>query len=390
VRDPEGNDATDVPPAPATKTPSSPGIGSAAASEPPTPKGANPLRLELLVASKDVAEADQQRAWLQSQGAQLLRRRTLTHLGWVIAVYRLAPGVPPATVSAALLQQWPDAMPESNQRYPALGDAGAGGPIDYARKLIGWPESGCGRKPRIAVLDGPVNGALTAFGGRKFQLAALAPADAVPNYNHGTAVAALIVGHGSPRGLLPEAELVIGVIMRDDSGKAYTTTEWVLRGLDWVLGLEPAPSALNLSFGGPESAQLARALERVLQTTRVIAAAGNDGKRAPVFPASHPGVIGVSALDIRLQRWPNANTGEHVAITAPGVDVWTLDGAGHGYYASGTSFATPFVTAAIASSAPSQAQMPDWLARHTRDLGAPRRDSEYGQGVLTLHKGCSS
>ena len=83
-----------------------------------------------------------------------------------------------------------------------------------------------------------------------------------------------------------------------------------------------------------------------------------------------------------------SNTGEHVAIAAPGVDVWTIDGAGNGYYASGTSFATAFVTAAIAISAPTQAQIGEWLPRHARDVGVPRRDDEYGHGVLTLNEGC--
>jgi hypothetical protein len=363
--------------------------GEVAVAEAPAAKAGTSLRHELLVASKDVSEAEEQRTWLQSQGAQLLRRRTLAHLGWVITVYRLAPGAAPAEATAALLQQWPDAMPEANQRYQGLADAGRGAPVEYAGKLIGWPAAGCRLRPRVAMLDGPVNGTLAALAGSRLASVVFTPADAKTNYHHGTAVAAVLVGSGSPRGLLPQAELLVGVIMVDDAGKPYTTTEWILRGLDWVAGLSPAPVALNLSFGGPPSGQLARAMERVLAVTRVIAAAGNDGKRAAVFPASFPGVVGVSAVDARLQRWPDANTGDHVAIAAPGVDVWTIDGAGNGYYASGTSFATAFVTAAIALSPPSQAQLGQWLPRHARDLGAPLRDPEYGYGALTIHEGCS-
>jgi hypothetical protein len=389
-REPEA--ANEAPPAdlPAASSAAPAEIADASVAEAPATSGTKQLRRELLVASKDVSEADEQRNWLLSQGAQLLRRRSLANLGWVITVYRLAPGVTPAAVATALRQQWPDAMPEGNERYQVLGEISSAVPVEYARELVGWPDGGCGRRPRIAMLDGPVNGALPAFTGRRIEAAVFTPASGRPDYNHGTAVAALLVGNDAPRGLLPGAELMVGVIMLDDDGKAYTTTEWILRGLDWVLGLSPAPVALNLSFGGPRSEQVALAMKRVLATTRVIAAAGNDGKRTAVFPAGVPGVIGVSALDARLRRWPMANTGEHIAIAAPGVDVWTVDGAGRGYYASGTSFATAFVTAAVALFAPSDTQIDDWLARHTRDLGAPRRDRDYGYGILALDKGCQS
>jgi hypothetical protein len=279
-------------------------------------------------------------------------------------------------------------MPEGNERYPALGESAAAAPVEYTRTLIHWPESGCGRRPRVAMLDGPVNTRAAALAGARLETAVFTPAGAQPSYNHGTSVAALLVGGGAPRGLLPKAELLVGVVMVGEDGKAYTTTEWVLRGLDWVLGLSPAPVALNLSFGGPRSGQLARAMERVLLATRVIAAVGNDGKHAPVFPAAYPGVVSVSAVDARGSRWPDANTGEHVSIAAPGVDVWTINGAGEGYYASGTSFATAVVTAAIAFSGPTQAQLDEWLPRHARDLGAPGRDPEFGFGLLTLNEGC--
>jgi len=378
-------------PNPATEPvtpPTSRGPAELAVAEAPSTKVAASLRRELLLASKDVSEADAQRAWMQSQGAQLVRRRTLANLGWVITVYRLAPDASPAAVIAELVKQWPDAMPESNERYPGLEGPASALPVEYAGRMIHWPPAGCGRKPRVAMLDGPVNSGLQGFSAGKLTSVVFTPANGKTNYQHGTAIAAVLVSQGAPQGLLPQAELLLGVVMMDDEGKAYTTTEWILRGLDWVVGLSPPPAVLNLSFGGPPSRQLARAMDRVLAVTRDVAAAGNDGRNRPVFPASHPGVIGVSAVDARERRWPGSNTGEHVAIAAPGVDVWTLDGAGNGYYASGTSLATAFVTAAIAISAPTQAQIGEWLPRHARDVGAPRRDDEYGHGVLTLNEGC--
>ena len=375
-------------PAPSPTPPAHTGPAGLSVSEAPAARAAAAVRRELLIASKDIGEADEQRAWMQSQGAALIRRRTLSNLGWVITVYRLAPGAVPATVIAETLQQWPDAMPEMNAVYPALSAASTDAPVEYAHQLIGWPEGGCERKPRIAMLDGPVNVALAAFAGRRLESQVFTPPGSAPDYHHGTAVAAVIIGRDTPRGLLPNADLMVGVIMVANDRKPYTSTEWVLRGLDWVLGATPAPVVLNLSFGGPRSAQIARAIDRVLPRTHVVAAAGNDGGDAPVFPASHPGVIGVSALDARLRRWPDSNTGEHVAISAPGVDVWTIDGSGQGFYASGTSFAAAFVTAALAVTAPQRPQLPQWLEQHTRDLGAKRRDPQFGHGVLTITNAC--
>jgi subtilisin family serine protease len=345
------------------------------------------LRRELLVAATNVAEADQQRAWLAGRGAQLLRRRTLNNLGWVLSVYRLPPETAPASLSAELTAQWPTAIPEINQRFAALATSGSTAPAEYARTLIDWPES-CAASTRIAMLDGPVNLDLARLADRRIGVTQIAPVNGAPDYHHGTALAALLVGQDAPRGLLPEAELVVGVIMRADDDGPFTTTEWILHGLDWVLGLDPRPGALNLSFGGPRSAQLQRALEVVTGVMPVAAAAGNEGQKAVAFPASYPGVIAVTAVDARGRRWSRANTGDQVAIAAPGVEVWTFDGAGRGYYANGTSIATLFVTAALASAQPDQRSLDEWLAAHAVDAGLAGRDLEYGHGVLAMRGPC--
>jgi hypothetical protein len=345
------------------------------------------LRRELLVAATNVAEADQQRAWLVGRGAQLLRRRSLNNLGWMLSVFRLPPEAVPTTLVAELTAQWPTAIPEINQRFVALATAGSTAPAEYARSLIAWPES-CAASARIAMLDGPVNSGLAGLADRRIGVKQIAPADEAPDYHHGTSLAALLVGQETPRGLLPEAELEVGIIMRADDDGPFTTTEWILHGLDWVLGLEPRPGALNLSFGGPRSAQLQRALEVVTGVMPVAAAAGNDGDKAVAFPASYPGVIGVTAVDAKGRRWPRANTGERVAIAAPGVEVWTIDGAGRGYYANGTSIATLFVTAALASAPPDPRSLNQWLAGHAVEAGPAGRDLEYGHGVLAMRGTC--
>lgn len=289
---------------------------------------------------------------------------------------------------AELVAQWPSAQPEINQRFAALAASGTPAPAEYARALIAWPEP-CVGPVRIAMLDGPVNAALPSLADRNIRVTQISPGESEPNYHHGTALAAVLVSPGSPLGLLPDVDLAVGVVMESDDDGPYTTTEWVLRGLDWALGLEPRPSALNLSFGGPRSAQMQRALEVITQAFPVAAAAGNEGHKQVAYPASYPGVVGVTAVDAKGRRWPRANTGREVSIAAPGVEVWTLDGAGRGYYANGTSIATVFVTAALASASANPRSLDEWITAHAIDAGPAGRDPEYGHGVLSMRRHCT-
>jgi subtilisin family serine protease len=302
----------------------------------------------------------------------------------VLTVYRIPAGTDLPTLVQSVTEQWPNAFAEPNRRYLPLAEAGQGfaqEAVLYAAALVALPAQGCGSAVRIAMLDGPLN--VAAFPGRSIQTIDIAERSAEPRYDHASAIAGLWLAGDVARGVLPNAQLfAANVFGEDEKGRPFTSTEWILRGLDWVLGLPEVPPVVNLSFGGPDSAVLARAIERMQESTRVIAAGGNDGKPESVFPAAFPGVVGVTAVDARRKRWSRANTGEHIAIAAPGVDLWTIDGAGRGYYASGTSYASAFVTAALALNTPQQVELDAWLQKHTADLGTAGRDAQFGFGLL--------
>lgn len=354
------------------------GEDSAAAQAPEIPG-------ELLIVAQDVEEAEAQRQWFASQGIGVLRRRTLGNLRWVLTVYRVPAGTDVPALLQAVIGNWPNAFAEPNRRYLPLEGAGkdeaAQKRVMYAAALVSLPPQGCASPVRIAMLDGPVN--VAAFPARSIETVDIAERSDEPRYDHASGIAALWLANDGAHGLLPNAELyAANVFGDDDDGRPFTTTEWVVRGLDWVLGLPRVPPVVNLSFGGPESGLLARAIERTQESARVIAAGGNDGTGELVYPAAYPGVVGVTAVDARRKRWSRANTGNHIAIAAPGVDVWTIDGAGRGYYASGTSFASAFVTAALALRTPSQDEVESWLHEHTADLGSAGRDEQFGFGLL--------
>jgi hypothetical protein len=377
------------PPAQSAATPALPAAATTSAPVAPL-AGVSGRARELLVASADIAESDAQRRWFAQQGIGVLRRRALANLGWVMTVYRIPPGTDLRTVLAEFVSQWPQSVPEENQRYTPQSSrprAGATARVDYAAALIGM-QPGCTRKIEVAMLDGPLNVALPAFAARDIRSLDIAERSARPDYAHATGIAAILLGASDLPGLAPNAALLAVNVFGTQSGKSYTTTEWILRGLDAVLGRNPRPAVVNLSFGGGHSEQLGRAITRVLEHARVVAAAGNDGATHPVYPAAYPGVVAVTAVDARQRRWPRANAGEFISIAAPGVDLWTIDGEGRGYYASGTSFAAAYVTAAIALGAPPQAAVPTWLRLHAADLGSPGRDRLFGFGLIRARGLC--
>ena len=216
-----------------------------------------------------------------------------------------------------------------------------------------------------------------------------------PN-NHGTALATLLVGQTASKnhGLLPEASLFVAEAFRqNDLGHIEATTWSIVRSLDWLVAQNP--HIINLSLGGPENALLTYAITQTLDhNIPIVAAAGNTGPNGhSMYPAAQDGVIAVTALDVSLQPYRHASQGSYIAFSAPGVDIWIPHGNGKGIFKSGTSFATPFVTAAAAAIKQSN---PQWttdqisrqLAESAVDLGTPGKDHTFGWGLIQIPQTC--
>ena len=118
--------------------------------------------------------------------------------------------------------------------------------------------------------------------------------------------------------------------------------------------------------------------------------AGNDGKDCRTYaPAQYEECITVAAMDENdgIPSW--SNWGKCVDIIAPGVDISSADYLSNSGYTvkSGTSMATPFVTAAVADiiSKNNKATPPDiklFLKSQGRNINAPSRF--YGAPALYL------
>jgi len=140
----------------------------------------------------------------------------------------------------------------------------------------------------------------------------------------------------------------------------------------------------------------------------IVAAAGNDGHAYVSYPANHPDVIAVGALDYRRRLTAYSNYGAALSVVAPGGDLNAdVNGDGYGdgvlqetfaasfwgqpewgyWFFEGTSMASPHVagTAGLLRAYAPQAsrlQVRQALEDTAADLGAAGFDTIYGHGLV--------
>jgi subtilisin family serine protease len=265
--------------------------------------------------------------------------------------------------------------------------------------MIGWQSEleSCQAGLRIGMIDTGIDVDHPAFAGGAMVVKSFSPTNvAEESHAHATGVAALIIGNGrdSTPGLLPKSRLVAADVFYLDTKKnVITDTASLLRALEWLE--QSGVGIVNMSFSGPEDRLIAEAIDRMSAKGIVfVAAAGNNGPGAPAaFPAAYANVVAVTAVDSRMKSYIKANHGSYIDVAAPGVKIWTATAGGKSGYQSGTSFAVPFVTAALAASqafgTPSSAET--WLTQAgIDDLGEPGTDAVFGRGLLKAPASCAA
>lgn len=354
---------------------------------------------EVLAIAATLADANGLAQQLSGLGYAVRSLQELPALGFTLLRLGLPAGIDVPAALTTLRQAFPATLFDANTLYePQAAAAGSAEPRHYARALIGWPEAdaACGAEVSIGLVDTAVDRRHRALKGqdvldRSFIAAGVPPAPP----DHGTAVAAILVGApgDAAAGLLPAARLYAAAIFAQREDRVVGTTDAVARAVDW-LG-QQGTRVVNLSLSGPGNQIMRLTVERAHAAGMLlVAAAGNEGANAPpVFPAGYPPVVAVTAVDASLQPYAYANRGGYIDLAAPGVDVWSARGGDGGRYNTGTSFATPFVTAAAAlalaqtpNAAP--ADIRQRLRDSARDLGAPGQDSTFGWGLVQRPAGC--
>jgi hypothetical protein len=339
-------------------------------------------------------------------GFRLIDDRPLAALGLSVLRLKTPANVDPWAGLALLRQAVPELVADVNSFYePYKAQAAEVVSLpapDYARRMIGWSGgAGCGAGLRIGMVDSGVDARLPALAGQKLhQQSFLADGSAPASTEHGTAIAALLLGRPDPAhldgsGLLPAADLYAAAIFERHGERMEASAFAIAAALDWMVA-EHVP-VVNVSLSGEDNALMALAVSRASERgTVLVAAAGNAGPTAsPAYPAALPSVIAVTAVDKDKAILPEANRGDYVAFAAPGVRIWTPDPQGFGAYRTGTSFAAPFATAAVAAErmagAPADSgELRRRLAAHAIDLGAPGKDPVFGYGLIQATGTCGA
>jgi subtilisin family serine protease len=203
---------------------------------------------------------------------------------------------------------------------------------------------------------------------------------------HGTGIAGAIVAHAKLMGSAPEARLLAIRAFGGRSGGAESTSYVILRGLDYAV--EHGAQIINMSFAGPKDPLIERGIAATAaKGILLVAAAGNAGaKSAPLYPAANPNVIAVSGTDAQERLFAASNRGNHIAIAAPGADIFLPAPDEKYQITSGTSFSAAYVSGVAAlmlerNPALKPNDIRAILTRTARDLGAPGRDDLFGAGT---------
>ena len=240
------------------------------------------------------------------------------------------------------------------------------------------------------------------------------------HYSHDGASATDLIGHGTHvAGVIAasstnsvgiagmcQCDLRIWKIFKDepaDDGEYYVDETMYARALNDARNA--GVKVMNLSIGGGAPSRTERLLfRRLIQAgVTVVAAMGNEYEEGnPIeYPGAYPDVIAVGAINESSGRARFSNTGKRIALCAPGTNILStlpmktsVAREDEKEYAawSGTSMATPHVTAAAALVRAKQpALLPAQVATKLKDtaaklpdMGGKKKTDEFGCGLLDL------
>lgn len=181
------------------------------------------------------------------------------------------------------------------------------------------------------------------------------------NYGHGTHVAGIIAANHNAEGVAGVCPTcsILDVKVLNDTG--YGSTSAIAKGINWAV--ESGAKVINMSLGQRTSS---RTLETAVNNAWnegavIVAAAGNTGTTAKIYPAAYTNVIAVAATDNNDAKASFSTHGaKWVDVAAPGVNVYSTFpnhpfylaeqyGRSQGYdVANGTSMASPIVAGVAA------------------------------------------
>ena len=349
------------------------------------------------IAGEIVAEIDGSLS--DAQADELARRHRLERIGSqnfpligaTIGLFRIVDRRTVETVGRELTADGVRSV-QANFRYALQDQKTAmteGDPAQYALLKLRLPQAHTlahGANVTIAIIDSGIDirhpelanaivGSFDALGSKEGP------------HVHGTGIAGAIVSHARLMGSAPAARILAIRAFGVAPGGAESTSFVILKGLDYAAA--NGAQIVNMSFAGPKDALIERGIAATAAKGIVmVAAAGNAGpKSPPLYPAANANVIAVSATDAQDKLFTASNRGGHIAVAAPGVDIFLPAPDEKYQMTSGTSFSAAYVSGLAAlmlerNPALKPGEVRAILMKTARDLGSPGRDDLFGAGEV--------
>jgi thermitase len=203
-------------------------------------------------------------------------------------------------------------------------------------------------------------------------------------HGHGTGVAgaaAATLNNGVGVASVAGGARIMPVRIADANAWAYWST--TAQALTWVA--DQGVRVANISYVGVAGSSSVRSAAQYMQGKGglVVVAAGNNNRDEGISPTTT--MIPVSATDSADLKASFSSWGDFVAMSAPGVSIWTTVRGGNYQTWQGTSLASPVTAAVVAlmmavNPALSGAEVEQLLYASAVDLGEPGRDAVFGHG----------
>jgi hypothetical protein len=346
-----------------------------------------------IVAEIDSALSDEQAdALARRHGMRRIVSQDFPLIGATIGLFRISDGRSFETVRREFAADGSVRSAQPNFRFflqqqkatPAEGDQ-----AQYALAKLRLPEAhklAHGTGIRVAVIDSGIDTKHRELAGSIVDsFDALASSEGP--HVHGTGIAGAIAAHARLMGSAPAAELVAIRAFSGTANGAQSNSWVILKALDYAARRNAR--IINMSFAGPKDPLVERGINaEAARGIVMVAAAGNAGaKSPPLYPAANPNVIAVSATDAQDHLFQASNRGGHIAVAAPGAEVFLPAPDEKYQMTSGTSFSAAYVSGVAALMLErNPALRPDELRavimKTARDLGSPGRDDLFGAGEV--------
>ncbi|TCZ75567.1 peptidase S8 [Paenibacillus albiflavus] len=215
------------------------------------------------------------------------------------------------------------------------------------------------------------------------------PDDDVGHGTHVSGVISALVNNRLGVAGMTWSSRILPVKVLDETGAGSTYA--VAQGIIWAT--DHGAKVINMSLGNyATSSFLHDAIKYAYDKDVVlIAASGNDNTDRPSYPAYYPEVFAVAASDSNNNRASFSNYGDYIDVTAPGVNIASTYPKNQYVALSGTSMATPHVSALAAlirATNPSlrNTEVMDIIRTTAQDIGDPGTDSYFGYGLINVPK----